>query len=118
MRVIHAGDRPAGTADLGLRALLARVEPERLRREVEELAVPRHAVHQRAANRRTRDTLLARMRANGFDAELQGRFDNVIARPPWAPRRGGLLLAAHYDSVPGSPGADDNASAVAALLIA
>lgn len=27
-----------------------------------------------------------------------------------------LIIAAHYDSVPGSPGADDNASAVAALL--
>ena len=27
-----------------------------------------------------------------------------------------VLLGAHYDSVPGSPGADDNASAVAALL--
>jgi hypothetical protein len=27
-----------------------------------------------------------------------------------------LLLGAHYDSVPGSPGANDNASGVAALL--
>jgi acetylornithine deacetylase/succinyl-diaminopimelate desuccinylase-like protein len=27
-----------------------------------------------------------------------------------------ILLGAHYDTVPGSPGADDNASGVAALL--
>jgi Zn-dependent M28 family amino/carboxypeptidase len=27
-----------------------------------------------------------------------------------------VIVGAHYDSVPGSPGADDNASAVAALL--
>jgi Iap family predicted aminopeptidase len=29
---------------------------------------------------------------------------------------GAILLGAHYDTVPGSPGADDNASGVAALL--
>ena len=32
------------------------------------------------------------------------------------PAAGTFILAAHYDSVEGSPGADDNASAVAALL--
>lgn len=32
------------------------------------------------------------------------------------PDAGVILLGAHYDTVPGSPGADDNASAVAALL--
>jgi len=32
------------------------------------------------------------------------------------PSRGTFVLAAHYDSVQGTPGADDNASAVAALL--
>ena len=43
-------------------------------------------------------------------------------RNVWAERRGEeradeiVLLGAHYDSVPGSPGANDNASGVAALL--
>jgi hypothetical protein len=32
------------------------------------------------------------------------------------PRNSVILIGAHYDSVPGTPGADDNASAVAALL--
>jgi Zn-dependent M28 family amino/carboxypeptidase len=42
---------------------------------------------------------------------------NVLTRP--IPERADLpllVVGAHYDSVPGSPGADDNASAVAALL--
>jgi Zn-dependent M28 family amino/carboxypeptidase len=42
---------------------------------------------------------------------------NLLARP--FPRRADLpllIVGAHYDSIPGSPGADDNASAVAALL--
>jgi Zn-dependent M28 family amino/carboxypeptidase len=59
----------------------------------------------------------------GLDAmedsfEWEGRFyRNVIAE-----KKGGthperiFILGAHYDTVPGSPGADDNASAVAVLL--
>jgi Zn-dependent M28 family amino/carboxypeptidase len=46
----------------------------------------------------------------------QGRCANLIARP--APTRDGprLIIGAHLDTVPDSPGADDNASGVAALL--
>ncbi|RMH53615.1 MAG: M20/M25/M40 family metallo-hydrolase [Deinococcus-Thermus bacterium] len=44
--------------------------------------------------------------------EVRGR--NVVAwRSPGAPR---VLVGAHYDSVPGSPGANDNASGVVAVL--
>jgi aminopeptidase YwaD len=42
---------------------------------------------------------------------------NLLARPlPPQADRPLLIVGAHYDSIPGSPGADDNASAVAALL--
>lgn len=42
---------------------------------------------------------------------------NVIARPRAQRRADGYyLIGAHYDTVPGSPGADDNASAVAVML--
>ena len=37
---------------------------------------------------------------------------NVEVNPPQAT----IVVGAHYDTVPGSPGADDNASAVAALI--
>jgi Zn-dependent M28 family amino/carboxypeptidase len=55
-----------------------------------------------------------------FDA-LGGIYRNVIgvARPPSEqsqPAQPPLIVAAHYDTVPGSPGADDNASALAVLL--
>jgi Zn-dependent M28 family amino/carboxypeptidase len=59
----------------------------------------------------------------GLEVE-EGRFreagfvgTNWLARP--LPRQADLpllIVGAHYDSVPGTPGADDNASAVAALL--
>jgi hypothetical protein len=41
---------------------------------------------------------------------------NLIAAPPHAGTHPYYLIAAHYDSVPGTPGADDNASAVAVML--
>ena len=45
------------------------------------------------------------------------RCVNVLTRPEPADERLPLVVVgAHYDSVPGCPGADDNASAVAALL--
>jgi hypothetical protein len=50
--------------------------------------------------------------------QWEGRwFHNVVAekRGCASPDRV-LILGAHYDTVPGSPGADDNASAVAVLL--
>jgi len=43
-------------------------------------------------------------------------FVNLIARPAVFPPGPRLIIGAHLDTVPGSPGADDNASGVAALL--
>ena len=50
--------------------------------------------------------------------EVAGRtFRNVIAEVPGTNRADELLLlGAHYDTAEGTPGADDNASGVAALL--
>ncbi|MGQ0667560.1 MAG: M20/M25/M40 family metallo-hydrolase [Nitrospiraceae bacterium] len=55
-----------------------------------------------------------------FDA-VGGIYRNVIGRagPATAPLQQALpplILAAHYDTVPGSPGADDNASGLVVLL--
>lgn len=49
---------------------------------------------------------------NGF------QFDNVEAVLPCAPadQAGAWIIGAHYDSAPGTSGADDNASAVAVLI--
>lgn len=47
---------------------------------------------------------------------LGERFANLIARPPHAPPGPRLIIGAHVDTVPDSPGADDNASGIAALL--
>ena len=44
-------------------------------------------------------------------------YKNIVAEKKGVPSQDRvLILGAHYDTVPGSPGADDNASAIAVLL--
>jgi Zn-dependent M28 family amino/carboxypeptidase len=53
---------------------------------------------------------------HSFEA-LGGTYRNVIAcLPDRQPTGAPLIIAAHYDTVPGSPGADDNASGLAVML--
>jgi Zn-dependent M28 family amino/carboxypeptidase len=93
----------------------------RLRQHVETLAStprpPGSPEHQRAAGY-IRDHL----RAAGFAVRDEARDVGVLCRnlltEPF-PNDESLplvIIGAHYDSIPGSPGADDNGSAVAALL--
>src|SRR5205823_4198169 len=70
-----------------------------------------------AAHSTARRYILDHMRRAGFDADETPRVANLLTRP--LPDRADLpliIIGAHYDSIPTSPGADDNASAVAALL--
>lgn len=88
---------------------------QRLRGHVERLAYPRHYERQAAANRKARDDIKAHFIEWGYEVHYQGSYDNIIALPPeHDPRL--TLVCAHYDSVPSTPGADDNASALAVML--
>jgi Zn-dependent M28 family amino/carboxypeptidase len=116
MKVAHSKSRVPVAPDARAAKILREASSKNLRAFVEMLAFPRHYSRQKHANRRARDLLLKRVRAWGYTPSLQGRFDNiVIATHP--PADGPfILLGAHYDTVPRTPGADDNASAVAVCL--
>lgn len=89
----------------------------RLRADVERWAVPRHAFVNRAANRMVRDEIAGAFAALDLTVALVGPHENVLALP--RERTAGrplTLIAAHYDSVPHCPGADDNASGVAVMM--
>jgi hypothetical protein len=99
-------------------AAAAQVHGARLRAIVEALAFPRNFILEREANRRAGQWLFEQLAACGLATSWQGRYENVVARTEACARsRSCLLVGAHYDSKPGSPGADDNASAVAAMLV-
>src|SRR5439155_12449221 len=94
---------------------LRRVPDTSLREWVRRLSVPRNFYAQRQANRAVADWIAAQFERCGYAVRRQGSVANVIATPK-RPANELVLVGAHYDSVPGTPGADDNASAVAAML--
>jgi Zn-dependent M28 family amino/carboxypeptidase len=116
MLVAHSKNRRPKPTDASIADVLRGVSPERLRAHVDLFAFPRHYVAEKSANVHARDLLLGLLRTFGYTPALQGAYDNIVATSGTAEGGPFLLLGAHYDSVPGSPGADDNGSAVAVCL--
>ncbi|MBI2787589.1 MAG: M28 family peptidase [Elusimicrobia bacterium] len=105
----------------------------RLRAHVVMLSVKIGArdAYSQKGRERARDYVAAQLKAAGYAPKLLpyesrlmigvpngARFHNVEALlPVRSPEpRGAWVIGAHYDSAPGTPGADDNASGVAVLL--
>jgi Zn-dependent M28 family amino/carboxypeptidase len=82
-----------------------------LREVVEKLSFPR--VFCTPANAKAEGIVADELRKILGSSFLVGKTRNVCAGNPQTAR---ILIGAHYDSVPGTPGADDNASAVAVML--
>src|SRR5579885_1570460 len=91
------------------------VYPDDLREIVERIGIPRaHGTPENRAVRRTIGDLLSDSPAGRLGVEVDEGGNVVLGDPG----RATVLVGAHYDSVPGTPGADDNASGVAALIVA
>lgn len=99
---------------------------ERLLAHLRALIAERHPLSSPAALQQAEDYLAEQFRLLGlavsmhaFEA-LGGTYRNVIgthsASPPPPAAEPPMVVAAHYDTVEGSPGADDNASALAVML--
>ena len=98
---------------------------ERLRRHVQVLAgdIGERHVRRPQALHAAAGYVRAQFEAAGFAVAAQAyeahgvRCENLEVTVPGSRRAGEIVLAgAHYDTVPGSPGADDNASGVAGLI--
>ena len=96
------------------------VEADRLMSHVEAIALPRFTAAEKAVIRRYITTALS---SYGLAATEQpyGTADrggiNIVAEMPGQDSNAEVvILGAHYDTLPNSPGADDNGSAIATLL--
>lgn len=97
---------------------------ERLRTHLDALVGERHPHTAPDRLARTESYLTAAFRDLGLEvrhhefAALGGVYRNVVATLPAAQESPAapLLIGAHFDTVVGSPGADDNASGLAVLL--
>lgn len=111
--------RPAASAPSNFQALemaAPLINGDQLWADVEALASRRYTESER---NQARSYILESLQAAGWTPQIQ-RFEqgiNIVAeRPGTDPTAGTILVGAHYDTVERSPGADDNASGVAAAL--
>src|SRR5229473_2546817 len=104
MLVQHSAGAPAATADTRINEVADEVSVSFLRGIVETMAIPRHYELQPENNRLTAHWIARQLRSYGYETELQGEYTNVVARSRNAPDTACVLVGAHYDSVPGTPG--------------
>jgi len=97
-------------------SLVPGVDAAYLEQVVRSIAIPRHYLAEPHNNRKVRDWIMREFASFGMQVTLQGECENIVASYAGTDSPFTLLVGAHYDSVPRSPGADDNASAVAGLL--
>lgn len=92
------------------------VDSKQLFRHVKALNFKRYT---EAERERARTYLTQSLQKLGWTPKLQlfeGGVNILAQRQGTDPQAGAVLVAAHYDTVPVSPGADDNASGVAVVL--
>ncbi len=95
---------------------------QRLLADLHQFAVPRHARWDPLGLMAVRQALRERMGELGpleehcFGGGSEAGTNLILKLPGREPRRRPVLVAAHYDGPLQSPGADDNASGLAALL--
>jgi hypothetical protein len=115
MLVRHASKAKAVRQTASVASLMDSVSEKDLRDWVKWFSVPRHFVGQPQANREIAETIAGLLKDWGYEVSFQGPLYNVVARPKVAGDQI-QIVAAHFDSTAFTPGADDNASAVAAML--
>jgi hypothetical protein len=112
MRLIRSSEwKGTGTKTTGK---LAEVSEALLRQWVTALSVPRHFMAETISNETIGSWIAKHLSDFGYEIHVQGELRNIVALPKQ--KTDVIVVGAHYDSVPQSPGADDNASAVAAML--
>lgn len=117
---------PVGRTNPRIGHALQQIDEAKLRADVAALAVPRHAVTSPAGLSRAARYIEEALSHLGFTARREtvhwrgASADNIVAQRAGVEGAEGtrpvVVVAAHYDAVATSPGADDNASGVAGAL--
>jgi Zn-dependent M28 family amino/carboxypeptidase len=116
LRIRHSVKLAPTLSDPEIANLLASISESHLRELVETIAIPRHFSVQPRNNRYIAEWIAEQFQVYGYQTSYQGEWRNIVAFPKAEIQDSVMLIGAHYDSVPTTPGADDNASGVAALL--
>lgn len=116
MRLTHSFHSPKEARSLVISEAIETISESFLRSVVEQVSIPRHYSAERDNNQRIACWIKEQFESLGCYAFMQGDYGNIVALPKARPTSPWLLAATHYDTVPGSPGADDNGSGIAVLM--
>jgi Zn-dependent M28 family amino/carboxypeptidase len=116
MRICYSENTVAKPTEAKLKRAIESVSEDFLRKVVKTISVPRHYGNEYLNNQITAQWIAKQLKSYGYHSFFQGIYKNVVSVLPGSNGGPLVLIGAHYDSVPGTPGADDNASAVASLL--
>lgn len=102
--------------------MVDQADPERIKRHLTEIAIPRDLFSDPANLLKVQSYVETQFISFGYRVNKHSfifqneTFNNLIAHGPNFEERDRFIIGAHFDAVPGTAGADDNASGVAALL--
>ena len=116
MLISHASKMPPYAIDIHTSKILGTVSEVYLRECVKKIAIPRHFHAQPQNNQWVAQWITQQLQSYGYQTQFQGKYANILTLPLNNSGIPCTLVGAHYDSVPQTPGADDNGSACAALL--
>lgn len=89
----------------------------RLKSVVEEVSFKRDMHQNPESLIRARNYILDKFKSNCDFCNIQGDYGNVIGSWEITDEKEVTLIGGHFDGPPGSPGADDNGSAIACLVV-
>lgn len=120
---VFATSSAAGPDQPDISSLVDSVELERVRSHIEALEGPRNSFSQPDETRAAAGYVQSELESYGYPVQLfpvafkRATFPNVVGvrEGTMCPERV-FVIGAHYDSVPNTPGADDNASGIAGML--
>ena len=88
-----------------------------LKEVITHVAIPRHYHYEKANNIKVKEYITKEFTKLGLNSFYHGEYDNIVATPKGVVlEECEIIVGGHYDSVPKSVGADDNASAIAGVL--
>ncbi len=116
MKVINSSKSKTLTIDENVKKYINHIDKSYLIDVVKEISIPRHFQYDQANNEYVANWIYQELVSFGFETHFHGKYSNVVAYNQNIRKENLIIIGAHYDSVPNCPGADDNASAVAALL--
>ena len=116
MKIVNSSNIKRIPIDTEYFKVIDTVDIQQLKKDVKALSIPRDFYNEPEQNIRAGEWIYEKFQSFGYSPFFQGEYNNVIASVIVETDLPYIVVGAHYDSVPNTPGADDNASAVIAML--